>query len=155
MDSDALRQIKKSMREADDLELQRWVSIEQDNWRPEAVEVAREELRRRGIDELSVDEFRKRHFPGVGHDGFCETCRNETIDEPPGNTTRISGIGTDLLGRRDPCAVCGSVIQSKWFCLLNIPVIRLAQYRVVYLKKGLRSFLSTGYSAEYVGRKLR
>jgi len=62
--------------------------------------------------------------------GFCPACLNTTNSRSSGGTFTFNGIGTALYGSRDPCAVCGSVIQTLWFCIIFVPVIPLGKYRV-------------------------
>ena len=89
---------------------------------------------------------------GFNEQGFCARCAMETSDESPGNINSVNGIGTALMGTRwfvrglDPCPVCGSVIQSKWFTL-GFGVTRLGTYRILYTRKGLTS-------SRFYGRRL-
>jgi hypothetical protein len=71
------------------------------------------------------------HFPG-----FCQTCADGTTAEDAGSTTTINGIGTRLYGSAFGCPVCDSIVQTKFFCLLFIPVIPLGKYRVKYVSPG-------------------
>lgn len=41
----------------------------------------------------------------------------------------MNGIGTTLYGSKDMCPECGSKIQTKWFCVLFIPLIPISKYR--------------------------
>ena len=74
---------------------------------------------------------------------FCEKCYAETTDENAGNTTTINLIGTRLMGRKNPCPNCGSVITSKWIWFM-FPIFKSGTYRIIY----------TGHS-EYLSRKLK
>jgi lipopolysaccharide-induced tumor necrosis factor-alpha factor len=65
------------------------------------------------------------------HRDFCPTCRAETTDEDAGSTTTVNAVGTKLFGHGDPCPECGSVVQSKCFCVF-FPVIPLGKYRALY-----------------------
>ena len=62
--------------------------------------------------------------------GFCKSCDASTTTESAGSTTTINGIGTKIYGSKSPCSQCGSVIQTKFFCLIYIPVIPLGKYRI-------------------------
>jgi len=68
------------------------------------------------------------HFPG-----FCQTCADGTTAESAGSTTTLNGIGTRLYGGGSTCPACASIVQTKFFCLLFIPVIPLGKYRVRYV----------------------
>jgi hypothetical protein len=84
--------------------------------------------------------------------GFCDACRSQTTDESTGNLTQINGIGTTLsLFDRDKCATCGSIVKTKWFCLV-FPLIPLGKYRVLYTQDK-RSL--TGSSARFLSRRLK
>lgn len=52
----------------------------------------------------------------------------------------MNGIGLMLYGNKEPCATCGSVIKTLWFCVVFIPLIPLGKYRVIALDG--RRFLS-------------
>lgn len=66
------------------------------------------------------------------HPGFCPDCSNETTDEPAGNLHTLNGIGLRFYGKKHECPVCFSAIRRKWFCVLFIPVIPCAAYRVKF-----------------------
>jgi len=66
------------------------------------------------------------------HPGFCEGCTSVSTEESSGGTSTFNGIGTKLYGGGQPCSICGSVIQTKWFCVVFIPVIPISKYRVKY-----------------------
>jgi hypothetical protein len=52
--------------------------------------------------------------------GFCKTCAAESSDVSTGGTITINGIGTKLYGSNAPCDICGSVIQTQFFCFIFI-----------------------------------
>jgi hypothetical protein len=68
--------------------------------------------------------------------GFCKTCNASTSEKSAGSTVTFNGIGTQLYGRKDPCRECGSVIQTKWFVVIFIPLIPIAKYRLKYCSPG-------------------
>jgi hypothetical protein len=143
------KEIKERMQALDDHALLRLVAVEASDYRPEALEVACDELRRRRLDVLNAEQYWMR-FPAerVGTDGFCEDCRAKTTDESPGDTIVVNFVfGMRLIGHDDRCAACGSVLQTKWLQIV-LPIIPLGRYRVIYLEKGL-------LSGRYVGRRLR
>ena len=68
------------------------------------------------------------HYPG-----FCQTCADGTTAQDAGSTTTLNGIGTRLYGGGSRCPLCASIVQTKFFCLLFIPLIPLGRYRVRYV----------------------
>ena len=68
--------------------------------------------------------------------GFCKRCNTSTNEKSAGSTVTVNGIGTALYGRKDPCGECGSVIQTKWFVVIFIPLIPIAKYRLKYCSPG-------------------
>src|SRR5437868_2590915 len=114
-----VQEVETHMRSLDDHALLRVIAVEHSEYRPEALEIARAELRRRGRDPISSAEYLNK-FPSerIGADGFCASCRDQTTDETPGNTRTVNFIGTRLIGHDDRCSVCGAVVQTCWFCLL-------------------------------------
>src|SRR5437868_3156722 len=109
-----LKEVEQSMRALDDNALQRLVAIEASNYTPEALKIARDELKRRNLDSLNDEEYLKQ-FPSerVGDDGFCGNCRAQTTSDSPGSTTVVNFVfGIRLIGCDDRCSACGSVIQT-------------------------------------------
>src|SRR5688572_11184505 len=100
MSSNKQRELEERMRALDDHALLRLVAVEAGDYRPEALEIAREELQRRRLVVLSREEY-WRQFPAerLGTDGFCATCLSQTTDESPGDTTVVNFFfGTRLIG---------------------------------------------------------
>lgn len=129
----------------DDRALLRLVAVESDQYRAEIVELARRELISRNLPVPSAEEYFQL-FPTerIGDSGFCQACLDETTSETPGNTTTYNiFIGTRLIGLGAACPACGSVVQTKYFCLF-VPLTPLARYRIIYLSR-----------SRYVGRRLR
>jgi|SRR6266567_2779584 len=143
------RELEEQMHSLDDHTLLRLVAIEASDYRPEALDIACDELGRRRLDVLSREQYWTR-FPAekVGSDGFCAACRSQTADESPGDTCTVNFVlGTRLIGHDDQCPACGSVLQTKWLQII-LPLIPLGRYRVIYLERGL-------LSGHYVGRRVR
>jgi hypothetical protein len=165
MDLREKESVEERMRSLDDHALLRLVAIEAGDYRPEALTIARAELQRRRLDAAPPGQYLER-FPQekIGPDAFCQQCRSVTTDESPGDTTVVNLVfGTRLIGHDDVCAVCGSVLQTKWFCI-GIPIIPLGRYRVVWLKpremalgeafwESVKQGLGSTYP--YNGRRLR
>ncbi len=74
------------------------------------------------------------------HPDYCRACMAGTTQESAGGTTTVNGVGTKLYGSKSPCPQCGSIIQTKFFCFLLIPVIPLGKYRVKWVSP--RRYLS-------------
>ena len=155
MEPSEYQDLQRTMSQLSDEQLTRIVAVEQADYRKEAVRIAREELRRRGLRELTEEEYRATpEQRAIEATGFCPACLTATTDQSPGSTGTtgfiVIGIGTRLIGMGDPCPTCGSVIQSKYLCL-GVPLIPLGRYRIKYLGDGL---LGGVLAREYVGRRL-
>src|SRR5882724_9963961 len=149
MTANKQRELEERMHSLDDHTLLRLVAVEAADYRPEALNIARDELRRRHVDVLNREQYWMQ-FPNerVGGDGFCTACRSQTTDESPGDTKTVNFVlGTRLIGHDDQCSACGSVLQTKWLQIV-LPIIPLGQYRVIYFERGL-------LSGRYIGRRLR
>jgi len=70
------------------------------------------------------------------HPGYCPACAAATTDEGAGNTHTVNGIGTHLYWKKRPCPVCGSIVQTKFFCVFFLPLVPLGRYRVRYVSPG-------------------
>lgn len=147
---EARRAIELHTRGLDDAALRRLVTLEASQYEPGALAIARDELRRRGIRELSPEAYWK-EFPDewLAGVGFCYRCWGDTTDESPGPTFTVF-VGVRLFGSGDPCTVCGSVVRRMWFCIvvpivaLVLPIFPLDRYRVIRRERG-----------HYIGRLLR
>jgi hypothetical protein len=62
--------------------------------------------------------------------------------------TSINGIGTRYYGASSP-GMDGSVITTKWFAFIFIPIVPLSSFRVIRETKGDK-FLIFGYSSAYL-----
>jgi hypothetical protein len=68
--------------------------------------------------------------------GFCEKCLSETTDQSAGSTFTLNFVfGTRLMGKKDPCQICGSVVASVWIWFL-FPIFETGRYRVIYMDDG-------------------
>jgi hypothetical protein len=65
--------------------------------------------------------------------GFCKSCIAATMPGSAGDNVTINGIGAMFYGKRDCCKICGSVVRSRWFCVLFIPLFPLGTFRVKYV----------------------
>jgi hypothetical protein len=150
MTSDQYQALQKKIATLDNDALVKMIAIDRADYREEAIEIAREELRRRGIRELTTEEYLSLpEIRTIRTTGFCSRCLAETTDESPGNVTTVNlFFGTRLIGIGDPCTTCGSIVQGKYFCLL-LPIVFLGRYRIKYLKG------EGTLHSEYVGRRLR
>jgi hypothetical protein len=74
---------------------------------------------------------------------FCERCLADTIDASPGGMFTFNLVGTNLIGGKERCPDCHSVVQRKVFQFV-IPLVPLKRYRVLWVSP-----------VEYRGRELR
>ena len=150
MTTDERASLQREIAALDDDALQRMITVDQSDYREEAVAIAHEELRRRRVPELTTEQYLSSPTTqAIQATGFCPQCLAETTDESPGGATTYNFFfGTRLIGIGDPCSTCRSVVQDKYFCFL-IPLVSLGTYRIKYLK-GEGTF-----SASFVGRRLR
>ena len=143
MTPDERREHEERMRAMDDAALRCLVVLQGSDYRPEVVSIARDELARRRIPVLSPEDYWKQYpQEWVAAVGFCYRCWTQTTDESPGHTATVNFIGTRLLGSDEQCPACGSVVQTKWFCVI-VPIVPLGRYRVIHAARG-----------EYIGRRL-
>jgi hypothetical protein len=130
------REHEERMRALDDGALRCLVVLEETAYRPEVVGIARDELARRRIPVLSQEEYWKQYpEEWIAAVGFCYRCWAQTTDESSGLTVTVHFIGTRLLGNDERCAICSSVVQTKWFCVV-VPIVRLGRYRVIHAVRG-------------------
>ncbi len=149
MDAEEYQNLRNRLHALSDAELLSIVTVRQDEYRQEAVEIACEECRSRGITAKDIEQFPAVLAQTVRESmGFCEKCWNATTDESPGSTFTFNFLyGTRLHNEGDECPECGSVRASKWFWFL-LPVSKLGTYRVIYKTRGI-------LSKSWVGRKLK
>ena len=72
--------------------------------------------------------------------GYCPACTAATTDTSAGGTFMMNGIGTRLVGAREPCPRCGSIGQRKFLTFVYLPIVPLSAYRVKYV--GPKRYLS-------------
>src|SRR5262249_47176637 len=132
MDANESLELQGRLAQLSDEELIRILAVEQESYRQKAIHFVRCELSRRGLKELDAEEYlASSDQESIRDTGFCFTCIEETTDEAPGKAWKIFGIGTYLMGIDGGCPTCGSVVQTKYFSILNLPVRRLGRYRIV------------------------
>ena len=140
-------EIYKRIQNLDDASLRRVVFLEAEEYLPEALEFAREELSRRRIPTLTPEGYWEQ-YPEEWIDGrgFCYPCWMQTTDESPNHPVLQNFIGVRLRGKEDPCPWCGSVVQTWWFYVVFpiMPIDNNCKYRVV-----------VGPSGTHIGRKLK
>ena len=76
--------------------------------------------------------------------GFCKSCDATTTPESAGSTFTLNGVATKIYGAKNPFRQCASTVQTKFFCVLFIPLIPLGKYR-----------LKWATPSRYISRKLR
>ena len=131
MESEGYGRLDERMRSLDDSDLRLLLVAKAQDYRPEALEIARAELARRRLPMLSPKEY-WHQFPDewLKGLGFCYRCWAETTDESPEGSFTVDLIGTRLIGADSECPTCHSAITTSWFCVV-VPVRRLGRYRVL------------------------
>jgi len=143
MTPDQRREHEERMRTMEDASLRCLLVLQQSDYLPEVASIARDELARRRIPMLSREEYWQQYpEEWLAAVGFCYRCWAQTTDESPGLSFTVDLIGTRLLGSDEPCSTCGSVVQTKWFCVI-VPITRLGRYRVIRRRRG-----------EHIGRRV-
>jgi hypothetical protein len=129
--------LRERMQSLNDEGLMRVVLLFQDQYKPEAISIAKDELRRRGLEgvtlEQLIEQTPEEYYNFVPD--FCPGCIAETTDKSVGILFHFYNIGLYLLGNGSECDICGSVIQRIWF-LFFIPIFPGSKYRVKYLEPG-------------------
>ena len=87
------REIERRMQTLEDRALLRLVAVEESEYLPEVLEIARTELRRRGLRVLNLREYWDQ-FPleRIGLDGFWARWRTERTDECRGDTSTVNFV---------------------------------------------------------------
>ena len=144
MESEERERHRLRLAELPDAELRAMVVLARADYLPEVVELACEEIKRRGLA-IPTPESYWRDFPDewLASAGFCYGCWEQTTEESPGNGFTVNLIGTAVTGEEQPCAVCSSTVKTKHFWIV-VPLIPLGRYRVIR------------YGAtHYIGRRLK
>ncbi len=122
--------IRRRLESLDDSSLLEMVTVEAADYRDDVLDAARNELRRRGREVPTTDEFLESLSPDELEEGhhFCKSCHEETTDErfPASGVT----FRRQLTGAYDRCNVCGSVVRDHCLVVFFIPIWRFARYRV-------------------------
>ncbi len=135
---------EKRIREKDDADVLAIVVLQPEEYIPEVIQIAKDELSRRRLPILSTRDYWDRYpQEWIANVGFCLPCWQETTSESPGNVFTIHFIGTRFIGWSSACTTCGSAIKTKFFCVI-LPVIPLGRYRVIQHLPG-----------DYIGRRMR
>ena len=125
------REIKERMKDFKDHELLRIVALEESEFIPEAIQIAREELELRNVKPLDAGEYYIQ-FPSENpFIDFCTSCLEQTTPEGPEYLGRMGPFSYDLKGFDHECETCGSVLADKWLYFLLFPVRKMEQYRVL------------------------
>ncbi len=131
-----------------DQQLVQLVAIRYVDYSPAQIELAVDELDRRGLPVLSSREYFDQNPTEITNSRFCLDCLSDTTGESPPSTLSVNFVfGTRLIGWAAPCPQCGSVVKYLWFWF-GLPVMFYGKYRVIYTDRGL-------LSKNYVGRRIR
>jgi hypothetical protein len=79
---------------------------------------------------------------------FCPACLACTSAQSPGGTFTFNSIGTTLWSAKDRCPTCHSVVQTKNFGVLFLPLIPLGKFRMIYV--GPKRFLGRKVTSDLV-----
>ena len=135
LSAEEYQDFRNRMQALEDPELLRIALLNRDEYKPESLAIADEEVRKRNLQNVTLDEFSKKYpneyYPYVP--AFCPTCLAETVDESAGVIFNLFGVGVSLRGRGSECDICGSIVQSKWINFI-FPIFRIGKYRVKYLE---------------------
>jgi hypothetical protein len=135
MDVPELEAIREKIVAHDDHTLLKIVTVEAGDYREDVLDLARAELRARGIQipsstkeylsSLDVDDLHESEL-------FCEACHAETEDEPYPATGEM--WFRHLFSGHHACPRCGSVVREHCFTIFGLPLVILAKYRVKQLE---------------------
>ena len=118
--------VAEGIRNLDDLELQRLVALEREDWTEEAYAFAVEELETRGLERLSDTAFFDAHPEEVRDvSGVCQSCAERgltVLDEFP---VLFMFVGVRAIPSRDPCPACRAREVRLWWPL--VPLIPLGR----------------------------
>lgn len=150
LDAEKYKDLLAKIQSLDDASLVRLVHLSRDDYTPEALGIAEDEIRNRGLENIGLDDLAQKspeeYYQYVAE--FCPHCIEQTIAENAGDLFSFAGFGVAFVGGRSECEQCGSVIQRKWVILFNIPLIPLTKYRVKYVSGGF-------FNSKFIGRKLK
>jgi hypothetical protein len=146
-DPEQTRLVTADMKLRSDQQLQHLLAFESHDFRPDALELARQELRRRGQPVFSPEAYWEHYMPsGRSPEGFCLQCYRQTTDATAFGLLEDLGFAPHrvrLWGRQDVCGTCGSFVQTKSvFVALLLPVAHLGRYRVLRAPLSKQSVLT-------------
>jgi hypothetical protein len=133
MDPERRLEISVLMSNFNDHELLRIVALEESEFLPEAIEIARQELEARNIKPLTSTGYFAQFPAEDPSSGFCQSCLDQTTSEEPGEFGIRNLLGPRILGFDHECSNCGSLLVEKWYCIV-FPIRKMAEYRVLYKK---------------------
>ncbi|HJQ98125.1 MAG TPA: hypothetical protein VJ826_07395 [Candidatus Polarisedimenticolaceae bacterium] len=130
----------------------RILTVRRQEFRSEALEVAREECARRGLGTAKIEGFAAEDAEALRATlGFCPECfdatTGEAVYEAMSPFSLLHPFGVRLNDGGRPCATCGSTVAHRWLWVF-VPVRRIASYRVRALREGL-------IVSRVVGRRLK
>ncbi len=132
MKATELDAMSERLRAMDDRALLQLVSIDAEQYREDVLDRARDELRKRGLDAPTPEQFLTSLSPAELKAGplFCARCHGATTDErfPTSGETFFRRL---LFIEEDECSDCGSVVADHCVTILRTFVVtRLAQFRI-------------------------
>ena len=125
----AMSSMEQRVRALDDAGLQRMLAVDQSEWDPAALDVARDELERRGVPVLDADDYLDEHpEEELGRDGLCGPCEEDQLPIAPASVAFWMLFAVRLIPTGDPCEICRSRTARLWWPFL--PIIPLGRYRI-------------------------
>jgi len=129
MDIAARQEIREQMKDLNDQALLRLITLEKDEFLPEALAIAAEEAESRNLKVLTAKEYYVQFPDELESSGFCQRCLNQSFEQETPLGFSLFGIGTRLIPSKDECDICRSRVEDLWWCF-GSPVRRMARYRV-------------------------
>ena len=149
MDAERYRDLQNRMQELDDASLLRIILLSRDDYSPETLSIAGDEITKRGLAHKTlkdlVQESPEEFYLHVAK--FCPSCIEQTTNEPA-TLFNLIVIRMVFLGSGSECDVCGSIIQRRWFFFGYLPVFPFGKYRVKYIAGGY-------LMGPYISRRLK
>jgi hypothetical protein len=151
MTPEQFREVQRRMAQLDDRSLIRIPIFEADDYQPEALAAAQDELRRRNLPRFGTKEEYYAYFPGerITDTGFCAACFDASVESPPIYDVMYTPfIGRGFVATGPKCSACGSIVHALRFYLFFVPIRDQGTYKVIYT-------VDTPFRTKFVARKQR
>ncbi len=132
MEVEVQRHLEDQFRAMEDGDLLYLTVVQRDRYRPDALELAMQELARRKLPVLLPEAYWQQYpEEWMARVGFCYQCWITTTDESC-MATYLDVAASDILREKGRCSVCRSVIWTQWFHLFGIPIFPVGRYRIAW-----------------------